>query len=253
MLWQVLAKFRYKDPKRKIAFLHIPKCAGSSVNWHFKKQLGSARSRRTVMLNAIDIKMTGKRPDQETLNQAAYVAGHCGWDDLVPLQDTHFRFTVLRDPAARTLSFYDFLRQLPSANRAPFFPVAAAKTLSFEAFCTANDPAIRMFVDNVQARTLASSYIDLDDDLPLDWQRMAHRNLAQLDFVATCENLNADMPKLCQMTGLPVPRAGVERNVRRERSHHLPSLDEARDLLGARIAADNALYKQAMALSEPRT
>lgn len=247
---KLIADIRFGRTRTKIAFLHIPKCAGTSVNWHLKKHLGSARSGRAVMLNAIEMKMSGQRPTPEQIRAAPFVAGHCGWEDIAGLANTHFRFTVLRKPVERTLSFYDFCRSLPSEKSAPHFPIRAAQTLSFEEFCSADDPAIRMFVDNVQARTLARSYLSLYDDLPEDWQSIARTNLTALDFVAISEKLDAHLPALCRRTGLPTPKQSVKRNVRSATNANLPSLERAHDILAERISADQRLYELGLELAE---
>jgi hypothetical protein len=36
---------------KRIIYLHIPKCAGSSVNLIFKHTIGSSRSRRVVLID----------------------------------------------------------------------------------------------------------------------------------------------------------------------------------------------------------
>lgn len=244
MAWHIPNLLR-RPPATKVAFIHIPKCAGSSINWHFKKHLGSARSGRTQMVNAIVNKQTGQTVDTSALRQAPFVAGHCGWDDVALLADTHLRFTVLRDPVARTLSLYDFLRDLPAESHAPYFPVAAAKQMSFAEFCTSDDPAIRVFVDNVQARTLASCYTKLDQELCETWRDKAEAHLRALDFVALSETLDEDLQDLCARAGIPAPKRSIRKNVRRASKADLPTPEEAAELLGPRIAVDQKLYDMA--------
>ena len=250
MLRAILNELLGRQAARKVVFIHIPKCAGSSINWHFKKNFGSARSGRTQMVNSIRILRTGEGPSEEALGAAQFVAGHCGWDDVHSLAESHFRFTVLRDPVARTLSFYDFCRTHVAERDAPFFPINAAKELSFEAFCRSDDPAIRMFVDNVQARTLANSYTRLYDEQPQDWEAVAERHLRALDFVTVSEQLDRQLPTLCAEIGLPAPAATVRRNMRkRTEKRDLPSPEVAAEILGDRIAADQRLYKIAVQLA----
>lgn len=233
-----------KHPPRKVAFLHIPKCAGTSVNKFLKSHLGSARSGRTIMLNSIDL-LHRERLSGAQLRSASYVAGHCGWADLADLSNSHFRFTILRSPAERILSLYDFCRTLPPEKNTAHFPLAAAKRLSFKLFCEAQDKSVRMFVDNAQARTLADNYTKLDDELPPNWDDVAVRNLEALDFVTTCEQLNARMRHFCALIGLPEPKKPIQLNVRRDPPTDLPDVHEAEAILGARIAIDQRLYEMA--------
>ncbi len=251
MLRWVLNEILGGQNTRRVVFIHIPKCAGSSINWHFKKNFGSARSGRTQMLNAIRVLRTGERPSEDALRSAKFVAGHCGWDDVSKLSDSHFCFTVLRDPVERTLSFYDFCRNHVSEKSAPFFPIQAAQNLSFEDFCTSDDPSIRMFVDNVQARTLASNYTRLYDDQPKDWETLAEHHLRALDFVTVSEKLDAHLPILCARIGLRAPRRTVRRNVRiQKEKRDLPSPEVAAEMMGERMAADQRLYNIAVDLAE---
>lgn len=251
MLKAMLAELLGRNTGRKVVFIHIPKCAGSSINYHFKKNFGSARSGRTQMVNSIRIARTGERPTDEALKSARFVAGHCGWDDVQQLSDTHFCFTVLRDPVERTLSFYDFCRNEVAEQDALFFPIKATKQLSFEAFCRSDDPSIRMFVDNVQARTLANSYTRLYDAQPQDWEALAEQHLRALDFVTVSEKLDAHLPALCAQIGLPAPRTTVRRNVRKAKEQSdLPSYEAAAAILGDRIAADQRLYEIGIQLAE---
>ncbi len=251
MLRLMLTEILGMQNARKVVFIHIPKCAGSSINWHFKKNLGSARSGRTQMLNAIRIARTGERPCDDALRSAQFVAGHCGRDDVRNLSQSHFCFTVLRNPVERTLSFYDSCRNLDSEKRAPFFPIAAAKELSFEAFCNSSEPSIRMFVDNVQTRTLANCYTRLYDQQLDDWEAQAEKHLKDLDFVTVSEKLDVHLPHLCEMIGLPAPKRTVRRNVRKKKENcDLPDLQAAAKILGERVEADQRLYKIALQLAQ---
>jgi hypothetical protein len=228
---------------RHTAYLHIPKCAGTSVNHHLKRHLGSVRSGRAVTINSIDV-LRGRSTPLAAARAARYVAGHCGWDHIAELGDTHFRFTFVRNPAERVLSFYGFCRSLPETRNTAHFPVRAACALTFEAFCRSEDPAVRMFVDNAQARALACDYTRLDGALPDDWRARAASNLEKLDFVGLSERLNDQFPALCALIGVPPPGAPSRKNVGGGRDGTLPSTQEAADILGDRIAADAALYER---------
>jgi hypothetical protein len=242
MLGSLFPRWR-KIAARQTAYLHIPKCAGSSVNEHLKRHLGSTRSGRAVMINSIDA-ARGHEASLEAAKRARYVAGHCGWDHIAELGDTHFRFTFLRNPAERVLSFYGFCRSLPETRNTAHFPVRAACALTFEAFCRSEDPAVRMFVDNAQARALACDYTRLDGALPEDWRARAASNLEKLDFVGLSERLNDQFPALCARIGVPPPGAPSRKNAGGDRDGTLPSTEEAADILGDRIAADAALYER---------
>ena len=240
MLGSLFPRWR-KIAARQTAYLHIPKCAGSSVNEHLKRHLGSTRSGRAVMINSIDA-ARGHEASLEAAKRARYGG---------PLRMGSHRRTrryalpvyVLRNPAERVLSFYGFCRSLPETRNTAHFPRAAC-ALTFEAFCRSEDPAVRMFVDNAQARALACDYTRLDGALPEDWRARAASNLEKLDFVGLSERLNDQFPALCALIGVPPPGAPSRKNAGGDRDGTLPSTEEAADILGDRIAADAALYER---------
>lgn len=200
------------------------------------------------MINSMEVARSGVRPSARQLLEAPYVAGHCGWSDLSGLAGSHFRFTVLRKPAERILSLYDFCRKLPPDQNTALFPIDAAKSQSFEEFCWSDDPLVRMFVDNTQTRTLALNYTVLDDQLPSDWESIAEQNLRALDGVLLCESLDRQLPDLCTLIGLPAPQPSLKRNVGKGSRTDLPTADEAAKILESRIAADQRLYELAQSL-----
>ena len=227
---------------RQAAYLHIPKCAGTSVNHHLKRHLGTVRSGRAVAINSIDV-LHGRGASLAAVRRARYVAGHCGWDHIADLGDTHLRFTFLRQPAQRVLSFYVFCRSLPESRNTAHFPLRAARQLTFEAFCRSDDAAVRMFIDNAQARALACDYASLDAALPSDWRSRAGANLRKFDFVGLSERLDDQLPMLCALIGIPSPKPPPRKNVGGG-AVAVPSAREAAEILGDRIAVDEELYRQ---------
>lgn len=251
-IWR-LPRVLQPKARSKVAFIHIPKCAGSSINWHLKKHLGSARSGGALMINAAENKERGIQPSLQQRKAAGFIAGHCGWSDVSDLRESHYLFTVLRDPVARVVSFYDFCRNHVNVSDAPFFPIKASKDLSFEEFCRSDDPAVRMFVDNVQARTLATTYMDCTDRSAEGWERMATETLEALDFVAISEKLGQHLPLICDDIGISRPKRNVRRNVRSGGAEQqTPSLTEAREVLKERVAIDQKIYELGKEIAEKR-
>lgn len=241
------------SPLPRVVFLHIPKTAGSSVNAHFKHHLGSTWSGGAVGLNTA----AGITPAAlERARRARYVFGHFGWRTLEAVRGNAFAFTVLRDPAARIVSLYRFARMRNLATDSGFEPLMnAARSTGFAEFCRSEDPLVRLFIDNAQARTLAAGYLpeecgieDAGTMLPA-----AQAHLQSLDFVALTESLDMDFPALAKRAQLPPPRAGLHRNASGAAEPSTVSLQEARAILGDRIAVDQALYDFARALRREQT
>jgi hypothetical protein len=81
--------------RRRVIFLHIPKCAGISVTGHFRLCTGSLQSPRE------DQRRHDFDPRVEEARHAPFVAGHFGWEVLEHIRGDALVFTVLRDPLAR--------------------------------------------------------------------------------------------------------------------------------------------------------
>lgn len=235
----------------RVVFLHIPKTAGSSVNAHFKHHLGSALSRQAVGLNAA----AGIDPARlERARRARFVFGHFGWRTLEAVRGEAFAFTVLREPAARIVSLYRFARKRELPRGSGFAALMeAARGADFAGFCRSDDPRVRPFIDNAQARTLAAGYLPeecgFDDGEAILDQARAH--LQALDFVALTETLDDDFAALAAEAGVPPPRAELYRNVG-EGEPAPVGLEEAQAILGERVALDQALYDFARTLRQER-
>lgn len=233
-----------RDPaaarRRRIVFLHIPKCAGSSVNKHFKANIGSGRSGKAVLLNS----MTGSADDPVQVARAKaapFVGGHFGWRTLEAVRGEAFCFTVIREPVARLQSLYRFCRTLPPGDPAGF-PVEAAKRLGFVDFCLSDEPAVRAFVYNAQARTLASDYAPGHE--VEGFAELALEHLGRLDLVIPTERLDEAWPLLAERTQTRLIAAKVRKNTTvGERGEPPTPEDLAR--IEARVWADRQLHEAA--------
>ncbi|MES1156510.1 MAG: sulfotransferase family 2 domain-containing protein [Alphaproteobacteria bacterium] len=218
MFDRILARLAYRArvlsgrAPRRVVFLHIPKCGGSSMHYHFKANYGSQRSGRTVMLDS----MEGSAFDPASLARARtalYVAGHFGWDTLCAVDQNAFRFTILREPFKRLVSLYFYARRLERSAHPGFAKlVEAAKRLPFDAFCLNPDPQARALIDNTEARALASDYAPtstMDNDAII---RAATNNLAMLDFVGDTQELDEAFPAIARSTHTTLIRGKTKLN-----------------------------------------
>ena len=192
-----------KAPPR-VAFLHIPKCGGTSVNYHFKSNFGGARSGMSVQLDS----MTGSDSDPAELERARnafYVAGHFGWSAMARVSEGAVRFTIVRDPFDRLKSLFQFVRGGRRLKHPTFARVAAAAAdMDFAEFCLTDQPEVRALVDNAMARTLASNYFPFEAADPAKTVRAAAANLDSLDFVVDIKNLSTALPRLAEATGTTI-------------------------------------------------
>lgn len=194
-----LKRLSGKAPAR-VVFLHIPKCGGTSINYHFKSNFGGARSGMSVQLDSL----MGTATDPsfvERAKKAHYVSGHFGWSVMDAISEGAFRFSLVRDPFERLRSLFQHMRADKSIRHSAFAKVAlTAKAMTFPEFCLAEDGAVRAVVDNTMARTLAADYYpfqpgDLDATV-----KAAREHLDDLDLVIEANRISTALPKLAEAT-----------------------------------------------------
>ncbi len=198
-----LKRLTGKAPPR-VAFLHIPKCGGTSINYHFKSNFGGARSGMSVQLDS----MTGSDSDPAELERARkafYVAGHFGWSAMASVSEGAIRFTVMRDPFDRLKSLFQFVRGGTRLKHPTFARVAAAAAdMDFAEFCLTDQLEVRALVDNAMARTLASNFFPFEATDPAKTVQAAAANLDTLDFIADIKCLSTALPRLAEATSTTV-------------------------------------------------
>lgn len=95
---------------RTLIYLHVPKCGGSTLNNLLKRNVpGSARYYVTPQDVATSRRELAALPDDEK-RQIRLLHGHLsyGWHEHLPQEAVYF--TVLRDPVARVVSHYNYVR-----------------------------------------------------------------------------------------------------------------------------------------------
>jgi hypothetical protein len=170
------------------------------------------------------------------------------------------KFTILRDPVARTVSHYRHVRRSPEH---PYHPIVSAQSLAD--FCT--DPRTQHMVVNYQAGYLFwppsavpselargmskadfATYrlqLRLDPDpsrFPDDDElyQLAKARLATFAAVGIAENLPQSLRLIAGALGFGIPPAFERRNVAPDRPIPLDSPTER--LIRARTEVDQALY-----------
>lgn len=185
--------------KPPIVFLHIPKTAGQSVHNALSRAVGADHvSPIRVHTQAQD--GAAQFPDGYRL-----YSGHLDWTALDRIPTPRFVFSILRDPRERIASFYFYLRKEAKSLTPEELDLPqnkgkkAALFASAEEYFFGGDPQWQHFIrdhyDNFYCRYLASQRIragqafsDLPDRRKL---RMALRNLEQIDWIYSVENLSA--------------------------------------------------------------
>jgi hypothetical protein len=92
--------------KHKTIFVHIPKCAGTSIEMMFLKNLGLDYEQRAPLLLRPNDREDLGPPRLAHLTAEEYIKYHYISDSLF---NDYYSFSIVRNPIARTLSFYNYL------------------------------------------------------------------------------------------------------------------------------------------------
>ncbi len=135
---------------RPVLFLHIPKCAGTSVVSMFTNLVGEAHARRlhltTLETTQADI-AAALDPDDA---QIAFISGHLPYFMFAAYEGKFRLFTMLRDPVARVASLFRFLHGQPDLAAR-----GLREDFTFEEFMASPSGAVFPGIDNAMCRMLS--------------------------------------------------------------------------------------------------
>lgn len=219
----------------KLAFLHIPKTAGTSVHdvlaSRFKpEEICPERFRE------LDSKPLAY------LERYRFFSGHFTGSALPRISGKTFAFSILRNPHDRIVSLYYFWRRhSDKVIEAEDLPGArlARSVSGLKEFLSLDAPIPRNYIKNEMTRVLAGNiYTDRGDRyyelkngkrLPVEKfevLRRAMATLARLDHVMFVDSLDHDFEVLCRLIGLvPAPEL-PRRNTRQEVRPGLEAAEE---------------------------
>lgn len=168
----------------KFAFMHIPKCAGSSLATILtscfkiedvcpkklaKVLFGSFNPRQIINKEIRDLIILDD--EIESIKKYKLLTGHFALDTILDYEPKII-ITILREPRSRILSHYFFWRSLPIEVTMSWLPYSVfmyAKTQSFEEFIENSEVADQ--IDNLLCRQIADQklipkrrYIQEDED-----------------------------------------------------------------------------------------
>ncbi len=235
--------------------MHVPKCAGSSVQDYFFGFVGAPRHGECIRFDTI-FEDVGADVIANAC-KARYVGGHIGWDTFRQISNPDtFLFTVLRDPAERFFSSYAYFQKFPTHYKG-YERVKHIKGMSFEEFCATDDIAVRSFTDNMYARQFSGClrrYPDDADEISA-MTKTAVAHLERFDYIGYQDNILDVLLDLSRQLGLPKPSRIPQKNVTNDlpsQSGPEPMLSYTREeiiqLAGARLQGDLEIYAAAQAL-----
>ena len=226
-------------------FLHIPRTAGTTLNCllerHFPPEaVLSLYSRADFDRHA--------HMDGESLSRLRLIQGHVllGDYERFTLYDMPVRvFTFLREPVARVISEYHFLRTWPESQ---MYALLNGEGISLAQYVTSDHRLLRYKGSNFMTRVLSG----LDPaERPEEALATAMANLRdRVAFFGLTESFNASLLVLAEAMGLGdllYERQNVLRRPQKERAD-----GAERELVAERNSLDAALYAYGVRLFEER-
>ena len=174
-----------KIESKKIAFLHIPKTAGSSFNAIFQR---ITRKIHTPLVNESPVSM----------RDASLITGHFGFSFLKNLDCTH-SFTILRDPIARIISLYRYGRSAVSGWRSDN-PV---RHLDFEQWVSSEKPLVKRDIDNLYVRVMTDDLEEPFESREAKSLSLAIERYRQFTCVGDQARLDLFLKKMSAALGIP--------------------------------------------------
>ena len=103
--------------KEKILFVHMPKAAGQSVLQFVREGIFKGSDSNWLYIGNPDEERVFESMETGDLQRMAFLGGHVSLSAFrrkVPsLKDSHYIFTILREPFERALSLYRYIRGYP--------------------------------------------------------------------------------------------------------------------------------------------
>lgn len=238
-----------RAPQKRVVFMHIPKCAGTTIVMAAKSYFGSQRSGRVVLLD--DFLPSEKRRELiARAKDANFVSGHFGFETLEELRGDAYVFTILRDPYERLRSMYGFMTALKRNNPLP----EHLRHATIDEFFLSKDDVVLQWNNNLIARMLAQT-CDLrklrfhDNDA---LAASAIKNLESFDYIGFLDTLDQDLSSIARAARIRVFEDPVPKNTTKshlgnsKRQEAVEPFDaQVRDMVSSFVDADERVYSAA--------
>ena len=195
--------------KPNVVFFHIPKTAGTTVTNYFRSVYGDEQCFLSTADQALKF--------EQSNTPGRYLSAHMNYDEYQKIQTLHKSVIFFREPKARILSTYYFLRHFKlSKNAEPPEGMKTAKEMDLKdwlrnAIDNISSSNLKE-LDNLYARILMGR--EYSNVTPLvKWEEHADEfyitryRLRQFDAIGIVENFDPSMEMIAKAIGLRAPTA----------------------------------------------
>jgi hypothetical protein len=242
----------------RLAFLHIPKTAGTAFGAALAQHFAQEDIASTP---SMDLAAGGANPmlgQSAPAYRALGIGSHLDHDKLdaisagLPKGERLFIVTVLREPRARLISQYRHWRRVVDSNMVDLSPeqreaFLAARHMSLDDFLAARIPFSQRHFRNMQARMLCGfSTSELMDDATL--LATARARLSGIDVVGTTDTVDETLARIAEAYGWSPPDSVRPLNVAPGEAPMLAPETEA--LIAELTRVDQVLWEDAQGRAE---
>jgi hypothetical protein len=223
----------------RVCFVHIPKCAGTSVTQLFAQIYGEEAFGGLTTINY-------QTSTAESLSGYRFFAGHNYFRDRLLLpKDTRY-FTIVREPTARVISLYRYWGSLdlgvdPHADEVMYEAISIARHLTISQFLSSDNAFVRQEITSALIRQIIPEshyHLSPPEMLSAFSDQLTRGRYA----VLTAERLNYTLPIMLERLGLRTDRKLTIENVS-SRSELDLTFEQVRSQLFELSPLDYAAYE----------
>lgn len=201
-------------PKRRMVFVHVPKCGGTTVY----SSLAPLFEKAMTSHDHSDANAEG--------DQTPFVSTHIPYSELRTNPEEDWILTCVRDPIRRIRSQHRFWAAMKpetlrvTADRETEALVRLARSMTLAEFGSSEEPLLKPHVDNAMVRHFAR----VEGDVTEAHLAEAKAALEKMDGIIFSEKLDDGLQKVADIIGCEARFSVVRQNVTNELYLHNPEL-----------------------------
>ena len=206
--------------EKKCIFIHIPKCAGSSIEFFLKQEVNALGWNKE---EGLEYKMRRE-----------------GLAKVINLYPHYFTFTFVRNPFARFVSIWKYSERMKgyAKQRQNHYGYRPQENLSLKEYANlikAGDLQQLSGFDTYHTRKQVDFILDFNKETLFGIPRKTQDNC---NFIGRLESLNDDFKVLCQLLDIKYQTLSHQRNSKRPKHYSEYYDDETVEIIGELYSED---------------